>query len=121
MPDSERVEEPPLTYTQGTFGEACRQLYHITGEKIYMNKAVLIPYAVNLVLDESADKASRKVIREKLMLCAETLDAHLDRNLYPQMYCNYFWARISVKEQPQWGHKPAEQALLKVLPGWFLQ
>lgn len=25
-----RVEEPPLTYTQGTFGEACRQLYHIT-------------------------------------------------------------------------------------------
>ena len=126
MPDSERVEEPPLTYTQGTFGEACRQLYHITGEKFYMDKAVevikyaftgsrcvdastgvlrhegtnmdqsifkavLIPYAVNLVLDESADKASRKVIREKLMLCAETLDAHLDRNLYPQMYCNYFW------------------------------
>ncbi|MBO7119537.1 MAG: hypothetical protein J6W03_04390 [Bacteroidaceae bacterium] len=28
-----RVEEPPLTYTQGTFAEACRILYHITDEK----------------------------------------------------------------------------------------
>ena len=27
-----RVEEPPLTYTQGTFGEACRILYHVTDE-----------------------------------------------------------------------------------------
>ena len=34
-----RMEEPPLTYTQGTFGEACRQLYHITGEKQYMQYA----------------------------------------------------------------------------------
>ncbi len=34
-----RVEEPPLTYTQGTFGEACRQLYHITGDRKYMDVA----------------------------------------------------------------------------------
>ena len=34
-----RVEEPPLTYTQGTFGEACRLLYHITGNFVYKNKA----------------------------------------------------------------------------------
>lgn len=34
-----RVEEPPLTYTQGTFGEACRLLYHITGETKYKLKA----------------------------------------------------------------------------------
>ncbi|MCS3198390.1 glycoside hydrolase family 76 protein [Bacteroides thetaiotaomicron] len=33
------MEEPPLTYTQGTFGEACRQLYHITQESKYMDKA----------------------------------------------------------------------------------
>jgi len=39
MPDEERVEEPPLAYTQGTFGEAARILYHITGEKSYMDKA----------------------------------------------------------------------------------
>lgn len=27
-----RVEDPPLTYTQGTFAEACRILYHVTDE-----------------------------------------------------------------------------------------
>jgi predicted alpha-1,6-mannanase (GH76 family) len=31
-----RVEEPPLSYTQGTFGEACRQLYHVTGKVKYL-------------------------------------------------------------------------------------
>lgn len=48
MPDAERVEEPPLTYTQGTFGEAARQLYHITGDKSYMDKAgQVLQYCVN--------------------------------------------------------------------------
>lgn len=126
MPDSERVEEPPLSYTQGTFGEACRALYHITGDEAYMVKAgvvlqyaftsnrctdsatgvlrhegtdmdqslfkaVLIPYAVNYVLDGGADERTAQTIREKLMLCAKTLDKHLDRGRYPQMYCDYFW------------------------------
>lgn len=41
-----RVEEPPLTYTQGTFGEACRQLYHITGRSTYkLNAGTYINYA----------------------------------------------------------------------------
>jgi len=41
-----RVEEPPLTYTQGTFGEACRQLYHITGRSTYrLNATTYINYA----------------------------------------------------------------------------
>ncbi len=41
-----RVEDPPLTYTQGTFAEACRVLYHVTGETIYKTKAQLyINYA----------------------------------------------------------------------------
>ena len=39
-----RVEEPPLTYTQGTFGEAARQLYHITGEQDYMTMASKVLY-----------------------------------------------------------------------------
>ncbi len=126
MPDEERAEEPPLTYTQGTLGEACRQLYHLTGEKKYMDKAgkvlkyafvsnrcndsatgvlrhegtsmdqsifkaVLIPYAVNYVLDEKADAITAQVIREKLMLNAKTLGKHLDRRQYPRMYCDYFW------------------------------
>lgn len=33
------VEDPPLTYTQGTFAEACRVLYHITGSSSYKTKA----------------------------------------------------------------------------------
>ena len=126
MPDAERVEEPPLTYTQGTFGEACRRLYHITGEEAYMAKAgavlkyaftsnrcndsatgclrhegtnmdqslfkaVLIPYAVNYVLDEKADSRTAQTIREKLLVNAKQLDRHLDRKKYPRMYCDYFW------------------------------
>ena len=31
-----RMAEPPLTYTQGTWTEMCRLLYHITGESKYM-------------------------------------------------------------------------------------
>ena len=126
MPDLERVEEPPLSYTQGTFGEACRQLYALTGDAAYMDKAgvvlqyaftsnrcndsgtgvlrhegtdmdqslfkaVLIPYAVNYVLDPKADARAAQTIREKLLLCAKTLDKHLDRKMYPRMYCDYFW------------------------------
>lgn len=126
MPDADRVEEPPLTYTQGTFGEACRQLFHITGEQSYMDKAgavltyaftsnrctdsatgvlrhegtsmdqslfkaVLIPYAVNYVLDVQADRYTRELLEEKLMLCAETLSKNLDRGMYPRMYADYFW------------------------------
>ena len=126
MPDAERVEEPPLSYTQGTFGEACRQLFMITGDQSFMDKAgvvlqyaftsnrctdsatgvlrhegtdmdqslfkaVLIPYAVNYVLDPKADTRAAQIIREKLLLCAKTLDKHLDRNTYPRMYCDYFW------------------------------
>jgi len=42
-----RVEEPPLSYTQGTFGEACRQLYHITGENKYLSMCTkVLTYAI---------------------------------------------------------------------------
>ncbi len=47
MPDEERVEEPPLSYTQGTMAEAARVLFHITGEKAYMEKsAKLLKYGL---------------------------------------------------------------------------
>ena len=29
--------------------------------------------------------------KEKLLLCAKQLDRHLDRTMYPRMYCDYFW------------------------------
>lgn len=37
--DDGRCEEPPLSYTQGTFGEACRLLYHITRQSSYLDQA----------------------------------------------------------------------------------
>lgn len=122
-----RVEEPPLTYTQGTFGEACRQLYHITQERQYMRKAeevinytmtsdrclqnwilrdegtsmdgsifkaVFIPYAVNLALDEKASDYVKKRIILFLQDNATVLWNNLDRSLYPEMYCNYYWGKV---------------------------
>lgn len=122
--DDGMVENPPLTYTQGTFGEAARVLYHITKDRSYMDmaakviryafesnrctgngvlrhegtsmdqaifKAVLIPYAVNYVLDPDADKTSALQIREKLLFNAKSLDKHLDRIYYPSMFANYSW------------------------------
>ncbi len=126
-----KIEEPPLTYTQGTFGEACRQLYHATGESHYMKnaeeaiiygltsdrctsngilrhegesmdqsifKAVLIPYAVNLSLDESAQTSVRSQIYTCIEQNAETLRHHLDRSQWPAMYCNYFWGETFPKD-----------------------
>ncbi len=120
-----RVEEPPLTYTQGTFGEACRQLYGITGKSIYMTmaqkvinyactsnrcvdngilrhegtsmdqsifKAVLIPYAVNLVLDEACRERYRQSLLQFLAYNADTLWENLNLAAYPKIYCNYYWA-----------------------------
>lgn len=122
-----RLEEPPLTYTQGTFAEAARLLYHITDEADYMKKAqlainytilndrcldpdrkllrhegtnddqaifkaVFIPYAVNLVLDEEAGFTTRKEVKAFLLHNAETLwFGHTDRNTWPDTYCGFYW------------------------------
>lgn len=127
LKDDGRVEEPPLTYTQGTFGEACRQLYHITNDRKYMNKAemlinyainssrclkngilrdeghdmnqsifkaVFVPYAVNLALDDEASTTTRESIILFLEKQAETLWNNLDKSSYPQMYCNYYWGAM---------------------------
>ena len=122
-----RVEDLPLTYTQGTFGEACRQLYHITKERQYMRqaelvinytmtsdrclsswilrdegtdmdqsifKAVFVPYAVNLALDNDASDSTKKRIALFLQDNAEALWKNLDRSEYPAMYCNYYWGKM---------------------------
>ena len=127
-----RVEEPPLTYTQGTFGEACRILYHVTDEGtkakndykkfayqyIYyaftssrctssnnilrdegssgdqsIFKAVLIPYAVNFVLDTDMATTYRKVIAEFIQKNTKTLYANLKWDRYPIVFCNFNWAK----------------------------
>ena len=125
-----RVEEPPLTYTQGTFGEACRILYHITDENssiknkyktlayTYINyaftsdrctsggnilrsegssgdqsifKAVLIPYAVNYVLDESMTASNRKTIFNYILTNTKVMWNNLNLDRYPIVFCNYDW------------------------------
>ena len=134
-----RVEEPPLTYTQGTFAEACRILYHVTDESntmknryksyafTYLNyafgvdsngeqhdrctsakgnnllrdeghnadqslfKAVLIPYAVNYVLDEDMAKANRTTIFDYIVKNTKMMWKNLDISRYPIVFCNYDW------------------------------
>ena len=127
-----RVEEPPLTYTQGTFAEACRILYHVTDESSttknryknlafqYINyaftsgrctnganilrhegtsgdqsifKAVLIPYAVNFVLDTEMTTANRKTIAEHIQKNTQTLYANLNWDSYPIVFCNFDWTK----------------------------
>lgn len=126
------VEDPPLTYTQGTFGEACRILYHITDEsntiknKYKANahscinyaftsgrctngsnilrhegtdgnqsifKAVLIPYAVNFVLDEEMVTTSRSNICKYILKNTSTMWTNLDLSRYPLVFCNYDWTK----------------------------
>ena len=130
-----RVEEPPLTYTQGTFAEACRRLYHIilardgvttlsskykNKAQLYINyaftsgrctnganilrdegpsmdqsifKAVLIPYAVNFILDEKMNLTVRRALSTYVQKNANTLWKVLDKDTYPKMYCPYDWTK----------------------------
>ena len=55
-------------------------------------KAVLIPYAVNLVLDEACRERYRKSILQFLAKNADTLWENLNLAAYPKIYCNYYWA-----------------------------
>ena len=127
-----RVEEPPLTYTQGTFGEACRILYHVTDESTaiknkykslaytYLNyaftsgrctngqnilrhegtdgnqsifKAVLIPYAVNYVLDDEMPTSNRTNLCRLIQKNTTTMWQNLDLSRYPIVFCNYDWTQ----------------------------
>lgn len=126
-----RVEEPPLTYTQGTFGEAARYLYHLTGQTEYKNmaskvlyyaisssrctyqgllrnegnsmdqsifKAVLIPYLVNFVLDESMSATYKRPIINFLQKNANTLWSNLNLEAYPKTFCSYYWGDVFDEE-----------------------
>lgn len=127
-----RVEEPPLTYTQGTFGEACRILYHVTDESAviknkykslaytYINyaftsdrctngqnilrdeghngdqsifKAILIPYAVNYVLDEDMSSSNRTSLYRLILKNTTTMWKNLDFSRYPIIFCNWDWTK----------------------------
>ena len=79
MPDAERVEEPPLTYTQGTFGEACRQLFHVTGEKKYMDKAGKVLYYA--VTSNRTTDTSSGLLRHE--------GTSMDQSLFKAVYIPY--------------------------------
>ena len=142
-----RVEDPPLTYTQGTFGEAARRLYHITGQQEYMSmaskvlyyaisstrctykgllrdegssmdqsifKAVLIPYLVNYVLDESATISYQKRIVTFLQKNANTLWQNLNLDTYPRTFCNYYWGEpIDASKVPSMGAMVSGASLME--------
>lgn len=125
-----RVEDPPLTYTQGTFAEACRVLYHVTDESAsvknkyknfayqYLNyaftssrctnsqgylrdegssgdqsvfKAVLIPYAVNFVLDEDMTSTYRTTVYKLIMKNTTAVWKGFDFAAYPKVFCATAW------------------------------
>ncbi len=125
-----RIEDPPLTYTQGTFGEACRLLYHITDESAAIKnkyktqaytvlnyaftsgrctngsnilrdegssgdqsifKAILIPYAVNYVLDEDMIATNRVNLSKLILKNTQMLWRQLDFSRYPLLFYNFGW------------------------------
>ena len=142
-----RVEEPPLTYTQGTFGEAARRLFNITNNMNYMTmaqkviwyacssgrcvdkgilrhegtsmdqsifKAVLIPYAVNLVLDEGCRPTYKNNIAKFLIKNADTLWENLLLEEYPKTYCNYYWGTpINPDDVPSMGAMASGASLME--------
>ena len=68
-------------------------------------KAVFIPYAVNLVLDESTSYRTREEVRNFLLHNAKTLwFEHMNRDLWPEMYCGPYWGNTySVKSDEKNG------------------
>lgn len=63
-------------------------------------KAVLIPYAVNFVLDDEMTYTRRKTILQKIQDNADALWEHLDKDAYPQMYCPYYWGTYFNNSEP---------------------
>jgi predicted alpha-1,6-mannanase (GH76 family) len=55
-------------------------------------KAVFVPYAVNLALDENASSLIRDKIKTFLIQNARTMWLNnVDRSAYPSMYISYYW------------------------------
>ena len=54
-------------------------------------KAVLIPYAVNYVLDESMTASNRKTIFNYILTNTKVMWNNLNLDRYPIVFCNYDW------------------------------
>ena len=63
-------------------------------------KAVLIPYAVNMALDDEMEvssiiKSCRVTLVTSLQNCADILWENLDKDKYPRaMFCNFYWGEL---------------------------
>ena len=91
-----RKAEEAINYTMTS--ERCLQNWILRDEGTSMDgsifKAVFIPYAVNLALDEKASDYVKKRIVLFLQDNATVLWKNMDRGLYPEMYCNYYWGKV---------------------------
>lgn len=122
-----RVEEPPLTYTQGTFGEACRLLYHITGRSLYRTLAgTYIYYAFtsdrctyNGLLRGEGDSMDQSIFKAVLIPYAvnycidETMDTSKRKSIIDKLQKNAaaLWKNLDKESYPAmycpyyWGEK----------------
>lgn len=122
-----RVEEPPLSYTQGTFGEACRQLFHITGETKYRTMCTkVLKYAItsdrclsNGILRHEGTSMDQSIFKAVLIpyLVNYVLDDKItlaDRTTvlsFLKTQCATLWKNLDKEAYPQmytsyyWGEK----------------
>ena len=69
-------------------------MHNETAKEIIISfKAVLIPYAVNFVLDTDMTTNNRKAIAEYIQKNAKTLYANLKWERYPTVFCNFDWTK----------------------------
>lgn len=71
-------------------------------------KAVFVPYAVNLILDDKALSSIRTSLRNFMKENAKILRNNLNREKYPAMYCNYYWGSMFSGDIAQWELKLVE-------------
>jgi hypothetical protein len=61
-------------------------------------KAVLIPYLVNFVLDESMSATYKRPIVNFLQKNANALWSNLNLEAYPKTFCSYYWGEAFNEE-----------------------
>lgn len=111
-----RVGEPPLTYTNGTFGEACRHLYHITKENEYRQKAALFIYfpftstccTTNGILRNEGENMDNSIFKAVLMPYACNFVLDEDMSLFyrqrvlqlMQKNADTLWSLLALDKYP---------------------
>jgi predicted alpha-1,6-mannanase (GH76 family) len=111
-----RVEDPALTYTQGTFAEACRRLYHVTGDanKLSMAQKVTLFLATssacnhNGLLRHEGTSLDQSIFKAVAIpyLVNMALDTDVDENYRRtfvrcmQRNANALWSNLNLSAYP---------------------